>query len=32
MRHDKQAGGHTLDYRLRAGKVQICTLHDLHVE
>jgi hypothetical protein len=28
----KQAGGHALDYRLRAGKVQICTVHDLRVE
>jgi acetolactate decarboxylase len=32
LRKDKQAGGHALDYRLRAGKVQICTVHDLHVE
>lgn len=32
LRQDKQAGGHALDYRLRAGKVQICTVHDLHVE
>jgi acetolactate decarboxylase len=29
---DKQAGGHALDYRIRAGKVQICTVHDLQVE
>jgi acetolactate decarboxylase len=29
---DKQAGGHALDYRLRAGKVQICRVHDLQVE
>lgn len=28
---DKQAGGHALDYRLRAGKVRICTVHDLKV-
>jgi acetolactate decarboxylase len=32
LQQDKQAGGHALDYRLRGGKVQICTVHDLHVE
>ena len=32
LREDKQAGGHALDYRLRLGKVQICTVHDLRVE
>ena len=32
LRQDKQTGGHALDYRLRAGKVQICTVHDLRVE
>ena len=32
LRQDKQAGGHALDYRLRAGKVQICTVHNLRVE
>jgi len=32
LRLDKEAGGHALDYRLRAGKAQICTVHDLHVE
>jgi acetolactate decarboxylase len=32
LRQDKQAGGHALDYGLRAGKAQICTVHDLHVE
>jgi acetolactate decarboxylase len=32
LRLDKQAGGHALDYRLRAGKVQTCTVHDLRVE
>lgn len=32
LRQDKQAGGHALDYRLRAGRVQICTVHDLHIE
>jgi acetolactate decarboxylase len=32
LRQDKQAGGHALDYRLRAGKVRICTVHDLRVE
>ena len=32
LRRDKQAGGHALDYRLRAGKVQICTVHNLRVE
>jgi acetolactate decarboxylase len=32
LRQDKLAGGHALDYRLRAGKVQICTVHDLRVE
>ena len=29
---EKQAGGHALDYRLRAGKVRVCTVHDLKVE
>ena len=32
LRQDKQAGGHALDYRLRAGRVQIGTVHDLRVE
>jgi acetolactate decarboxylase len=32
LRKDKQAGGHALDYRLRAGKVQTCLVHDLRVE
>jgi acetolactate decarboxylase len=32
LRQDKQAGGHALDYRLHAGKVQICTVHNLRVE
>ena len=32
LRQDKQAGGHALDYRLRTGKVQTCTVHDLRVE
>jgi acetolactate decarboxylase len=32
LQQDKQAGGHALDYRLRAGKVQICTVHILQVE
>jgi acetolactate decarboxylase len=32
LRQDEQAGGHALDYRLRSGKVQICTVHDLRVE
>jgi acetolactate decarboxylase len=32
LRQDKQAGGHALDYRVRAGKVQICTVRDLHVQ
>jgi acetolactate decarboxylase len=32
LRHDKQAGGHALDYSLRSGKVQVCTVHDLRVE
>lgn len=32
LRQDKQAGGHALDYRLRAGKVQICTVRNLRVE
>jgi acetolactate decarboxylase len=32
LRQDKQAGGHALDYRLHAGKVQICITHDLRVE
>jgi acetolactate decarboxylase len=32
LRQDKQAGGHALDYRLRAGKVQICTVQNLRVQ
>jgi acetolactate decarboxylase len=32
LREDKEAGGHALDYQLRAGKVQVCTVHDLHLE
>jgi acetolactate decarboxylase len=32
LRKDKQAGGHSLDYRIRSCKVQICTVHDLHIE
>ena len=32
LRQDKQAGGHALDYRLRAGKVRIGTMHDFRVE
>jgi acetolactate decarboxylase len=32
LRQDRKAGGHALDYRLRSGKVQICTVHDLRVE
>jgi acetolactate decarboxylase len=32
LRQDKQAGGHALDYRMRAGKVRTCTAHDLRVE
>jgi alpha-acetolactate decarboxylase len=32
LRQDKQAGGHALDYRLGAGKVRICTVHDLRVD
>ncbi|MGO9260570.1 MAG: acetolactate decarboxylase [Bryobacteraceae bacterium] len=32
LRQDKQAGGHALDYRLHAGKVRICTVHELRVE
>jgi acetolactate decarboxylase len=32
LRQDKQAGGHALNYGLRTGKVQICTVHDLRVE
>ena len=32
LQQDKQAGGHSLDYRLRAGKIQICELHDFRVE
>ena len=32
LRKDKQAGGHALDYQLRTGKAQICTVHDLRVE
>ena len=31
LRQDRQAGGHALDYRLRAGRVQVCTVHDLRV-
>ncbi|MGA3224026.1 MAG: acetolactate decarboxylase [Acidobacteriaceae bacterium] len=32
LRQDKHAGGHALDYRMRAGKVRTCTVHDLRVE
>ena len=32
LQQDKQDGGHPLEYRRRAGKVQICTVHDLRVE
>jgi acetolactate decarboxylase len=32
LRKDQQAGGHALDYRLRAGRVQICTVRDLRIE
>src|ERR1700722_9403230 len=32
LRQDKQAGGHALDYPPRAGKGQICTVHNLRVE
>lgn len=32
LRQDKQVGGHALDYTLRAGRVQICTAHDLRLE
>jgi len=33
LRKDKQAGGHALDYYwLHSGRVQVCTVHDLHVE
>jgi acetolactate decarboxylase len=32
LRQDKQAGGHALDYRMRAGRVLTCTAHDLRVE
>ena len=32
LAQDKEAGGHALDYRLRAGKVSICTVHDLRIE
>lgn len=32
LRQDKQTGGHALDYRMRAGKVQTCTVRDLRVE
>jgi acetolactate decarboxylase len=32
LRQDKHNGGHALDYRLRSGKVQVCTVHDLRVE
>jgi acetolactate decarboxylase len=32
LRQDKQAGGHALDYRLRAGKIEICSVHDFRVE
>jgi acetolactate decarboxylase len=32
LQSDKEAGGHTLNYRIRSGKARICTLHDFHVE
>jgi len=32
LRQDKWAGGHALDYHIRSGKAQICTVHRFHVE
>jgi acetolactate decarboxylase len=32
LRQDKAAGGHALDYQIRAGKVRTCSVHDLKVE
>jgi len=32
LRQDQKAGGHALDYQIRAGRVQICTVHGFHVE
>jgi acetolactate decarboxylase len=32
LRQDKQAGGHALDYHIRAVRVEICTVHGFHVE
>jgi acetolactate decarboxylase len=32
LKKDKQGGGHVLDYRVRNGRLQICMLHDFHVE
>jgi acetolactate decarboxylase len=32
LREDKQAGGHALDFRIRAGNVQIYSVHNFHVE
>jgi acetolactate decarboxylase len=32
LRHDKQAGGHALDYVLQDGVVAVQTLHSFHVE
>jgi acetolactate decarboxylase len=32
LRQDRQSGGHALDYYLRSGKIQICTVHDLRLE
>jgi acetolactate decarboxylase len=32
LRSDKKAGGHALDYQIRAGRVQICSMRDFHVE
>ena len=31
-RASHQASGHALDHRLRAGKVRVCTAHDLRIE
>jgi len=32
LRQDQNAGGHALDYHIRAGRVQICTVRGFHVE
>jgi alpha-acetolactate decarboxylase len=32
LRADQAAGGYALDYSLRSDKIQVETLHDIHIE